>query len=246
MGETDLHRWWMFRLIHILEHRYRNQRVYVSGNLMVYYEEGQPRKSVAPDAFVVKDCDPGFRRVFKIWQEGRRPNAVFEVTSRSTKPEDLVFKPKTYAHIQVAEYFLYDPTAEYLRPPLQGHRLEGGDYCPIEPDATGALVSEELDLLLRLEGSELVLFDRTTGERQLTPQEAAEQAARAASQRANAVEERAQAAEERADAARERAAEAEGRAAEAERTREAERAAREAAEAELERLRQLLRGSGEV
>ena len=37
-----------------LRHHFRDRRdVYVSGNLLVYYEEGNPGASVAPDVFVV-------------------------------------------------------------------------------------------------------------------------------------------------------------------------------------------------
>ena len=50
------------------------------------------------------------------------PNAAIEVTSRKTKREDLKAKPAIYARIRVPEYFLYDPTADYLQPPLQGFR----------------------------------------------------------------------------------------------------------------------------
>ena len=68
MGETDLHRDWMTRIIDLLKQRYRGQRVYVSGNLLVYYEEGDPTKHVAPDAFVVLECSPHRRRTFKVWE----------------------------------------------------------------------------------------------------------------------------------------------------------------------------------
>jgi Uma2 family endonuclease len=173
MGETDLHRDWMFRIINLLKHRYRDQRVYVTGNLLLYYEEGYPAHFVVPDAMVVKDCDPGRRRVFKIWEEDRTPCAVFETTSRSTKREDEVFKTQLYQQLGIGEYFFYDPTAEYLRPPLQGHRLTDGRYQPIEPDANGRLHSRELDLLFFLDSGDLVMVDATTGERVLTETEAA-------------------------------------------------------------------------
>ena len=86
MGETDLHRWWMARILDLLSYKYRSQHVYVSCNLLVYYSEGNPREFVVPDDFVVKDCDPSPRRVFKVWEEGKAPNVAFEVTSRSTRP----------------------------------------------------------------------------------------------------------------------------------------------------------------
>ena len=191
MGETDLHRDWMFRLIEMLKYRYRGQQVYVSGDLLVYFEERNPKRYVVPDAFAVKDCDPGRRRIFKIWEEGRVPNAIFEVTSRRTKRRDLKIKPAIYSRLRVPECFLYDPTADYLDPPLQGFRLAGDDYCRIEPDASGALVCEELDLLLRLEGGQLLLLDGTSGERLLTEAEAgraAQQALEAERQAREAAE----------------------------------------------------------
>ncbi|HUG91896.1 MAG TPA: Uma2 family endonuclease [Planctomycetaceae bacterium] len=207
MGETDLHRSWIVRLIDMLTYRYRGQRVYVSGDLLVYFEEGRPKKFVVPDVFAVKNCDPRQRRVFKIWEERRVPNAIIEVTSRKTKHQDQRTKPKTYARLRVPEFFLYDPTGDYLNPALQGFRLLRGAYCRIEPDTGGALVCEQLNLLLRLDDGRLCLFDRTTGEQLLTEGEAERQA--------REVEQQA---------------------------REAERRARLAAEAEVRRLRKLLRG----
>lgn len=58
MGETDEHREAMIRHIQILQEYYRGQRVYVSGDLLVYYEQGNPRKYVVPDAMVVKGSPP--------------------------------------------------------------------------------------------------------------------------------------------------------------------------------------------
>ncbi len=81
MGETDLHIDWMIRLRDMLKQRYRGQQVYVASNLLLYFEAGNPRRFVVPDLFVVKQSDPGFRRTYKLWEEGRAPHAVIEVTS---------------------------------------------------------------------------------------------------------------------------------------------------------------------
>jgi Uma2 family endonuclease len=193
MGETDLHRQWMYRIIDLLTHRYRDQRVYVTGNLLMYYEEGNPSRFVVPDAMVVKDCDPGVRRTFKLWEEKRIPSAVFETTSRYTKREDTVYKPQMYERLLIPEYFLYDPTADYLRPPLQGHRLVENRYVRIEPDVSGRFFCSELGLWLRLEGGELVMYDCESGLRLLTEAEeerAAREAAEAAREAAEADNER--------------------------------------------------------
>jgi Uma2 family endonuclease len=223
MGETDLHRRWMIRIIDLLEHRYRDQRVYVSGDLLLYYEEGNPRSFVVPDAMVVKDCDPGERRVFKIWEEKRVPCAVFETTSRKTKNKDASHKTPLYQQLGIAEYFLYDPTADYLRPPLRGHRLGADGYELIVPDEAGRILCQELGLWLRLEDGDLVMYDTESGQRLLTEAEASNEREHAARER-------------------ERAAQA---AYEAERAaHEAERAARMAAEAELALLRSKLKELG--
>jgi Uma2 family endonuclease len=173
MGETDLHRDWMSRILDILRQRYRGQRVYVASDLLVYYEEGDPSKFVVPDDFVVKDADPGRRRTFKIWEEGKVPDVVFEVTSRASRSEDRQWKPQKYARIGVKEYFLYDPTADYLDPPLQGFRLVEHDYRRILPDESGVLKCEELDVTLRLESGDLVMHDALSGEVLRTEAEAA-------------------------------------------------------------------------
>ena len=39
--------------------------------LLVYYEQGNPRKFVVPDAFVVKGVLSRQRRIYKIWVEGK-------------------------------------------------------------------------------------------------------------------------------------------------------------------------------
>ena len=139
MGETDDHREEMVRHIEVLKDFYRGQKVYVSGDLLVYYVQGNPRKYVVPDAFVAKGISPRRRRVYKIWVEGKAPDVVFETTSRKTRRKDTQDKPKLYARLGVKEYFLFDPHQEYLDPPLQGYRLAGDGYEPIPAAPDGSL-----------------------------------------------------------------------------------------------------------
>jgi Uma2 family endonuclease len=172
MAETDLHRDEMFDLIATLKGRYATAAdVYVSGNLLMYYEKGNPRAAVAPDVFVVFGAPKEPRRSYKLWEEHVAPAVVFEITSRSTRREDLFDKQAVYGRLGVGEYFLYDPDAEYLKPPLKGFRLDGGTYRRLVPDATDALRSEALGMDLRLSEGRLVLFDAASGERLLRPAE---------------------------------------------------------------------------
>ena len=154
--------------------------VYVSGDLLIYYEEGNPRVAVAPDAFVVFGVEDRVRMNYKVWEEGKGPEFVLEVASRSTWREDVGRKLGVYAELGVTEYFLYDPRGEYLTPRLQGHRLVGGVYegqvyegqVSVESiDRMLTLRSETLGLELRAKGGELRFHDPATGRNLLSHHE---------------------------------------------------------------------------
>jgi Uma2 family endonuclease len=173
MGETDLHRQNMMDLIQVLEEHFAaDPRVYVSGNLLLFYERGNRRRHVSPDVFVVRDV-PKLppRDYYLLWEEGKSPDAVIEITSKTTRREDQKKKREIYRDVlKVPEYFQFDPTEDYLKPPFQGHRLVEGEYLPIEPIA-GRLPSALLGLHLERRGTELRLYNPTTGRCLLTPQE---------------------------------------------------------------------------
>lgn len=171
MGETDEHIDETIRLRELLKRYYAGQSVYVSGNLLVFYKQGDAKKFIVPDVFMVKEIDPGKRRIYRIWLERKPPSAIIEVTSRKTKKKDTVTKPALYRRLQVPEYFLFDLTRDYLDPPLQGYRLIGKRYERIAADAEGALVSEQLGLRLQAEERHLMLYRLDTGERLLTAEE---------------------------------------------------------------------------
>jgi len=179
MGETDEHIDEIIRLRELLRRYYAGQKVYVSGNLLVFHEQGNPKKFFVPDVFVVKGVDPGKRRIYKIWQEKKAPDAIIEVTSRKTKKKDTVTKPALYHQLGVLEYFLFDLTRDYLDPPLQGYRMIGGRYERIAADSEGALLSEQLGLRLCAEDGHLMLYRLDTGQRLLTADEQLEMEAEA-------------------------------------------------------------------
>jgi Uma2 family endonuclease len=173
MGETDVHIDALIYLREALRDYFRDDpQTYVAGNMLLYYEAGNPAACVAPDVFVVQGVAKGERRTYRLWDEGQAPAVVFEITSRGSRLEDLGTKRAIYAMLGVREYFLYDPLGEYLRPSLQGYRLQEGEYQRVPPGAEGRLVSQALSLELRLEDGRLRVFNPTTGERLLTPAEA--------------------------------------------------------------------------
>jgi Uma2 family endonuclease len=192
MAETELHRDDMIDLIQTLQDYFaETPLVCVSGNMLMFYEEGNRRKHISPDVFVVRGIPKKQRENYLIWQEGKAPDLVIEITSKSTKREDQQKKRELYRDVlRVPEYFLFDPTDDYLTPPLKGFRLLEGEYVPIE-SVDGRLPSKVLGLHLERDGQELRLYDPQRHSRLLKPSEqarAAKQQAESAEQRAKSLE----------------------------------------------------------
>ena len=196
-----------------LDHHFRNRPdVYVSADLLIYYEEGNPRARVAPDVFVVFGVPKHKRPIYKLWEEGVVPAFVMEVASRGTWREDEGRKARLYERLGVREYWQYDPTGEYLGLRLKGRRLAGGAFEP-QPvveylDGTVLLRSETLGLDFRVKGQDMYFLVPETGERVFNILEP-DAARRAAEARARMAENRTETEKSRADAAEARVAELE-------------------------------------
>jgi Uma2 family endonuclease len=200
MAESDFQREPLTYAVEALG-AYFQQRadVYVSGNLFIYYEEGNPEAVVAPDVFVVFGAPKHRRSSYMLWNEPKAPDFVMEITSRRTRSQDQGPKRGTYAFLGVQEYVLYDPTGDYLRPPLRGLSLVGDNYelmpTTVLPDDTLTLYSNVLGLELRLVHSVLRFVDPATGQRLLSYREV-EQARQEAEQARQEAERARQEAEE--------------------------------------------------
>lgn len=246
MAEADRHRKDMTYLVDALCYHFRDRPdIYVSGDLFIYYEEGNPAACVAPDLFVVHGVANADRKTYRLWEEGRVPSMVVEVTSKSTRERDRE-KKALYARLGVREYFMFDPEGDYLDPPLQGFRLRGDKYRPLRPAADGSLESRALGLTLVVEANRLRLIETATGVRLLRFEEAHNQVqaaeSEAVAQAARAVQQAARAAQEataRRAAEKRTAEEAAARRVAEKRTAE-EAAARRAAEERAAQLEEQL------
>ena len=179
IGETDFHFTTIILLVQALRDYFAEQPVYVAGDLMFYYERGNPHAVKAPDVLVVKGVSKHKRRIYKLWEEQAVPCTLFEITSKQTGSADLTTKYQLYERLGVKEYFLFDPLGEYLQPNLQGFTLVKGHYQALSLSAEGELISRELGLILRPQGDLLRLVDSYTGQMLATSKEYAGEVARA-------------------------------------------------------------------
>ena len=224
MAVSDDHRRVLTRILQLLEQFFRETpEVYVSGDLLVYYLQGNPRKVVAPDVLVSFGIGQKRRRTYLAWEEGKLPDFVMELASETTYQNDLTEKMSLYADLGIPEYFLCDIEGLYLPTPLMGFTLVEGMYEPIRAAADGSVHSSVLGLDFHLHLDDLRLYNPVTQQWVLTPEEAAE--ARADQEASARQQETARADQELARANREAI------------TRQQESARAEAAEAEVEALR---------
>ena len=123
--------------------------IFIGVNIFLYYRQGDPRKVISPDLLVARGVPLRpieERGSYRLWEEGVVPQVVVELTSGSTRQEDMVRKPRQYAALGVHEYFMFDPMDEFLKPRLQGYRLNAdGHYDRLPGDEL-----ESLELGLRL------------------------------------------------------------------------------------------------
>lgn len=204
VAETPTHRDNLLGLIDVLRAHYADDpTIYVSGNMFVYYVEGDKRRHVSPDVFLVRGIDDSRRRrdAYFVWEEARGPELVVEFTSKSTRKEDIKDKLALYRDtLGVLEYFLFDPFEEYLKPSIQGFRRVGDEFEPIE-GRLGRLPSEVTGMHMERSGWELRVYNPATGRWLPTRDERAE----AAERHAQAEKEKAEIAEQRAELERQRA-----------------------------------------
>ena len=210
MGETEFHILAITHLYEVLRLWFRaRESCHVAADMLLYYEKGNPSAVRGPDVMVSMGVrGKHFRRSFRIWEEGVAPAVIIEVTSESTKDEDLFQKPAVYARIGVKEYFLFDPIGEYLQPRLRGFQLVDGVYVPLTSVQSDRLSSGELGLDLAIDRHLLRVIDPKT-ERRLPTGEEYQEELKLARSEARKAKQAAKVAESEAEIQRRRTAELE-------------------------------------
>ena len=171
MAETPKHQQVMIDCMDVLRNHFRGfSDVYIAGNMFLYYEEGNPRKSVSPDVFMVRGVSKQELRTYKTWEQQPFLDFVLEVASPSTYTKDFNEKMEIYAKIlRVKDYCIYDPYHE-TEPYFVGFRLVGEAYEEI-PFVNDRLSFEALGLELGEHEEVLRLYDPVKSVWLLTSQE---------------------------------------------------------------------------
>ena len=227
MAVSDLHRLILTRTLQVLDAHFEERpEVYVSGDILMYYVEGDPRQSVSPDVLVAFGLGKKPRRSYLVWKEGKVPDFAMEFSSKGTYRNDLGRKMTLYASLGIQDYFLYDAEGLYLSSPIMGFTLVDGVYTPISESPNRRLHSTALNLDFSVGDVGLGIYDPVAGTWLQTPAESATARADREATRAELQMIRADMAESRAD---EEAARA-----------DQEAIARQRAETELAELREEL------
>ena len=129
---------------------------------------------MAPDLLVAFNADPQAYRDdngYVISEQGKPPDLVMEIASRSTDRQDVEAKRPAYAALGIPEYWRFDQTGDYGTG-LAGDRLVEDCYepVPIEALEEGILqgYSAVQDLFIRWEHGELRWHDPATGQHIVT------------------------------------------------------------------------------
>ena len=202
MAASDLHLEILIWLLQALRAYFAAMPdTYVSGDILTYYTEGNPRDVVAPDVLISFGIGKKRRHTYKVWEEGKVPDFVMEFSSKTTYQNDLTDKKVLYAALGIPNYLLYDAEALYLSSPLMGFRLVEGVYVPMQIGDDGRIHSDVIGLDFVIQENRLRVYDPIGGEWLQTPAEAhAARAEREASKRQQ-QRARAETAEARAETA---------------------------------------------
>jgi hypothetical protein len=187
VGETDVHRQLLMDLVFALSRHFADRpTTYVTGNLFLYYVKGNPRQVVCPDVCIAFDSTKRLRNIYQTWRDGPFPQVIIELTSASSRAEDLGPKRELYERLGTLEYYLFDPhfdpgvaEPDAVEEPGDLRRFSRPTAdLPLGPAETvtpGAVLhSPALGLGFTVSGRALRVIDEATGQPLPTAEEEAE------------------------------------------------------------------------
>ncbi len=176
MAETDFHGNLLMNLRMALDVFFADREdVYVTGNIMFYYVEGEPKEVISPDVMVCFGIPKGDRTSYKTWEESDVvPWVVIELSSRGTWRKDCVEKKALYEMLGIKEYYIFNPLEPKAAPAFTAYRLENGGFSAVKIE-NNRVKSEVLGLELVVENRALRLFNPATNQFLKTTSELAQE-----------------------------------------------------------------------
>ncbi|MDX2239358.1 MAG: Uma2 family endonuclease [Leptolyngbyaceae cyanobacterium bins.302] len=112
MADNTIQYRWIVRLVANLKHLFKDEVVFVAGDLLWYPRQvtTPPAPAQAPDVMVVLGRPDQDRGSYKQWEEDNiAPQVVFEILSPSNSAREMLHKQSFYREYGVLEMFFYDP-----------------------------------------------------------------------------------------------------------------------------------------
>jgi Uma2 family endonuclease len=194
MGESALQRL-IVELFRPLLARFLAQqgiRAFVGADQFIYWVQGAPNISLAPDVYVLPGVSPDIApKSWKVWETGITPSFAIEIMSEQPS-KDEVLSPLRYDALGAKELVVFDPNAE--GDPARHRfavyrRAADGKFVRVEVTNADRIKSMELGCFVRVvgagDGQRLRIGIGPEGS-VLVPTEAEEQRARAQQEQARA------------------------------------------------------------
>ena len=163
VGEDILQRW-IVELLRPLVERWlarsgssgASQAWFVGADQFIYYRQYDPKRSVAPDLYVLPGVPGGTRvRAWKTWETGIVPSFALEIVSQDWE-KDYRESPHRYAEVGTSEFVLYDldwqkhPDGVKFQRFLRGAENDGeGGFGPPQRTQGDRIESRVLGCFLR-------------------------------------------------------------------------------------------------
>jgi Uma2 family endonuclease len=164
MGETSIHIDLIADFLKILKLFFKQREdVFLSGNMNLYYDEGNPNRWYAPDLLVAFGVPNHNRSSYQVWKEKVFPQVIFEIASNMTWDNDVGKKYKDYETLGVEEYYILDPEFAYLPAPLMAFHRQGERLLAV-PTFDEKVFSPRLNLeIVRAENTFRLFNPQTNG-----------------------------------------------------------------------------------
>ena len=159
---------------HLAQHLGNSETTIVAGERYLTRAPGAPAADrMVPDLLIALNANPEVYREnngYIISEQGKPPDFVMEIASRSTARHDVVDKRAAYSGLGIPEYWRFDEAGEFHGTRLAGDSLADGGYEPIPIETVGEGVlqgySSVLNLLVRWDHGQLGWHDSCISARQ--------------------------------------------------------------------------------